>query len=93
MRRSDVSFLTATDGGVGSAAVLALWSFTTSRPVAAGGEVWDETNVNELVAICRQCHIEKTASSNKRDKSATEIRWQALVDSLSTPLRKPGVDR
>ena len=50
------------------------------RPVAAGGEVWSATN---CMALCRQCHIEKTSRGNKRDKSPTEIRWQVLVDSLS----------
>ena len=49
------------------------------RPLSAGGEVWDETNV---MSCCRGCHIRMTARGNKRDKSPTEIRWQALVDSL-----------
>ena len=50
------------------------------QPVAAGGEAWDALNCQ---AVCRGCHIRMTARGNKRDKSPTEIRWQALVDSLS----------
>ena len=49
------------------------------RPVAAGGETWAETN---CMSLCRQCHITMTARCNKGHKSPTEIRWQALVDSL-----------
>ena len=49
------------------------------RPVASGGGVWSETN---CISVCRGCHIHMTARCNKRNKSPTEIRWQALVDSL-----------
>ena len=50
------------------------------RPLSDGGKAWDATNSQ---AICRGCHIRMTARGNQRKKSATEIRWQALVDALS----------
>ena len=57
-----------------NAAVLARFELHHIQPVAAGGEAWDALNCQ---AVCRGCHIRMTARGNKRDKSPTEIRWQA----------------
>ncbi len=54
------------------------------RPLSDGGKAWDATNCQ---AICRGCHIRMTAPGNKRKKSPTEIRWQALVDALAAPVK------
>ena len=82
-RHSADSFLTGILGGAPIAAVLPSLELHHIQPVAAGGKAWDALN---CMAVCRSCHIEKTARGNKRKKSATEIRWQVLVDALSESL-------
>ena len=50
------------------------------RPLSDGGKAWDALNCQ---AVCRQCHIEKTAWGNRRKRSPTEQKWAALVDALA----------
>ena len=54
------------------------------RPLASGGAVWDALNCQ---AVCRQCHIEKSARGNRREKSPTEMAWAALVGEISLDTR------
>ena len=34
-------------------------------------------------ALCRQCHIEKTAHENRREPTEAELAWRALVAELA----------
>ena len=51
-------------------------------PLDKGGDAWDPDN---LQAICRRCHIEKTVSENGRPPTPAEAAWQAFVAELSRP--------
>lgn len=48
-------------------------------PLAAGGAEFDPAN---LRALCRSCHIAKTAGENERPRSLERRRWDALVKQL-----------
>ena len=44
-----------------------------------GRDPYDETNIQ---ALCRSCHIEKTAKENRRPLTAEEAEWRAFVEEL-----------
>ena len=44
-----------------------------------GQDVFDP---NGLQTLCRSCHIQKTASENRRPLTPEELAWRALVDDL-----------
>ena len=46
------------------------------QPLQRGGAPYSAAN---LQAICRDCHIEKTASENRRPRTDAENRWKELV--------------
>ena len=50
-------------------------------PLEDGGDPWSESN---LQALCRGCHIAKTAAENRarRPASASVLAWRQLVDEL-----------
>lgn len=48
-------------------------------PIAEGGEPFDMAN---LKAICRRCHIGKTAKQNRQTPSPERAAWNRLVDAL-----------
>lgn len=48
------------------------------RPIRQGGAMWDLGN---LQAVCRGCHIRKTARENRRE-GASQQRWRGLVREL-----------
>ena len=49
-------------------------------PLKAGGAPYDLDN---LQALCRRCHIQKTAVENKRaPKNDAEREWEAAVDII-----------
>ena len=39
----------------------------------------DPYDINGLQALCRSCHIEKTARENRRPLTADEAAWRVLV--------------
>lgn len=45
----------------------------------AGGAPYDPEN---LQALCRGCHIAKTAAENRRQRTEAEEAWAALVAEL-----------
>ena len=45
-------------------------------PLKRGGDPWDPDN---LQALCRRCHIEKTRRENRRPPTPAEAAWQRLV--------------
>ena len=47
-------------------------------PLDRGGDPWDMAN---LQALCRRCHIGKTAGENRRPPTPAEVAWRALVAS------------
>ena len=49
-------------------------------PLERGGEPFATEN---LQALCRTCHIEKTAAENSRAPTAAESAWRALVQELT----------
>ena len=49
------------------------------QPLHKDGDPWDPAN---LQALCRRCHIEKTAAENRREPTASEAAWRVLVDDL-----------
>ena len=53
--------MTAT--GASSVGKLDDWKWTTSYRHSRGGDLYEENN---LQALCRSCHIAKTASENRR---------------------------
>ena len=48
-------------------------------PLHRGGEPWALDN---LQALCRACHIAKTARENRRVLTPEEAAWRALLRSL-----------
>lgn len=48
------------------------------RPLHKGGHPWDENN---LQALCRSHHVQKTRKENERHDPARE-RWRALVAEM-----------
>ena len=46
-------------------------------PLHLGGAVYDPAN---LQALCRTCHIEKTARENRKDPERTK--WAAYLETL-----------
>ena len=46
-----------------------------------GQDVYDP---NGLQTLCRDCHIEKTATENQRRLTPDELAWQTLVSELLT---------
>ena len=44
-----------------------------------GLDPYDETNIQ---ALCRGCHIAKTAEENRRPMTAEEAAWRAFVEEL-----------
>ena len=48
-------------------------------PLAAGGDAYDPANVQ---ALCRACHIVKTAAENRRQPTPESEAWQRLVEEL-----------
>lgn len=48
-------------------------------PLHRGGDLYDPAN---LQALCRSCHIGKTAAENRREPTEAEEAWRALVDEL-----------
>ena len=50
------------------------------RLLHKGGDPWDMAN---LQTPCRRCHILKTAAENRREPTAAEAAWRALVRELS----------
>ena len=46
------------------------------RPLDKGGDPWDPAN---LQALCRGCHIQKTAAENRREPTPAEAAWRVLV--------------
>ncbi len=42
----------------------------------------DPYDVNGLQTLCRACHIEKTARENRRERTAGEMAWRALAQSM-----------
>ena len=48
-------------------------------PLDKGGDPWALDN---LQALCRGCHIEKTAAENRRPPTPAEEEWRALVREL-----------
>ena len=51
----------------------------TSLQREPGQDVYD---INGLQSLCRSCHIQKTASENRRALSPDELAWRALVAEL-----------
>ena len=51
------------------------------RPVRNGGAEWD---ANNLQAICRACHMAKTANENGKPISPERLAWRRLVGDLDT---------
>lgn len=49
------------------------------QPIGAGGERWERDN---LQALCRSCHIEKTRKENRKALSAEAEAWRELVSEL-----------
>ena len=43
----------------------------------------DPFDVNGLQTLCRLCHIEKTATENRRELTADELAWRELVAELA----------
>ena len=43
----------------------------------------DPYDINGLQALCRSCHIEKTARENRRPLTPAELAWRELVAELS----------
>ena len=56
-------------------------------PIQRGGAAWDADN---LQALCRSCHIEKTRRENTRPDPARE-KWRNLVRQ-DAALSDPGLD-
>ena len=52
------------------------------KPLHLGGAPWDLAN---LQALCRACHITKTAAENRRPERPEEAAWRRLVDELADP--------
>ena len=50
-------------------------------PIASGGRA---TDLDNLQALCRDCHIRKTARENSKPLTAAEKKWARLVDHLAT---------
>lgn len=48
-------------------------------PLRQGGAEYDPAN---LQAICRGCHIEKTRAENRRERTAAERAWDAMVTDI-----------
>ena len=44
----------------------------------------DPYDINGLQALCRTCHIGKTAYENRRPLTADELAWRKLVAELSS---------
>ena len=44
----------------------------------------DPYDPNGLQALCRACHIEKTARENRRPLTPAELAWRSLVADLLT---------
>ena len=49
------------------------------RPLQAGGDPYDLEN---LQALCRSCHIEKTHRENRRPLTPAELAWRELVAEM-----------
>lgn len=49
-------------------------------PLDKGGDPWAESN---LQCLCRACHIEKTRTENRRERTAAEREWDAMVAELA----------
>ena len=43
----------------------------------------DPYDINGLQALCRTCHIEKTAHENRRPLTPAELAWRELVAELA----------
>ena len=48
-------------------------------PLKRGGAPWEEDN---LQALCKDCHIVKTRSENRRPETPAEAAWRRLVASM-----------
>ena len=48
-------------------------------PLHRGGQPFDLANTQ---ALCRDCHLKKTARENKRIPTPAESAWQSLVKEL-----------
>lgn len=48
--------------------------------IKSGGAAWDMRN---LQALCRSCHIAKTARENGRRPTPGAAAWKALVEELT----------
>ena len=44
----------------------------------------DPFDPNGLQALCRSCHVAKTATENRRPQTPDEMAWRALVADLLT---------
>ena len=44
----------------------------------------DPYDPNGLQTLCRDCHLEKTARGNRRERTAGEVAWRELVAELVT---------
>ena len=42
----------------------------------------DPYDVNGLQTLCRGCHVEKTRRENRRERTAGELAWRALAQSM-----------
>ena len=49
-------------------------------PLDKGGDPWDPAN---LQALCRGCHVAKTAGENRRPPTPAEAAWRRFVRELS----------
>ena len=48
-------------------------------PLDRGGDPW---NADNLQALCRSCHVEKTRQENRRESTAAESAWRELVAEI-----------
>ena len=51
------------------------------RPLRRGGDPYDPEN---LQAICRACHIAKTAGENRRPLTPAEAAWRDFVAEIAS---------
>ena len=49
------------------------------KPLFRGGDAWDHDN---LQALCRSCHMEKTRSEQPKQPTPGRLKWREMVDDL-----------